>query len=278
MNGIEALSRGDLAGFAAANGWQHLETATMPASTGGEQLFQGAPHDVIRGAGWEVGRLRGGTTSSSRSGRFLGIPYASYSTQTIPLDAIDVGYLAVRLARRLPHIVLDAPGNEDLLNRLFRGRWRGDRAFDLGGEFADRFRLYVPEGYERDALYVLSPALMALLIDEAGDLDVEIRDDHLFIYQPRGWDLSDVAVWDRIGRLYATVGTLTWDQTDGYYDDRLDARVRELVPLGDVAEPGRRVGPRMRSPLALKLTIALGVGFLLIALLGERLMRMLIGI
>ncbi len=48
---------------------------------------------------------------------------------------------------------------------------------ELEGDFGKHFELHVPAGYERDALYVLTPDVMQVLIDEAADRRVEIVDD-----------------------------------------------------------------------------------------------------
>ncbi|MFJ4036833.1 hypothetical protein ACIPVB_02000 [Microbacterium sp. NPDC090007] len=106
------------------------------------------------------------------------------------------GYAALRLDTPLPHIVLDAVGN----NGLFGGTnlpvafGRGQR-LSLEGDFDRHFALYCPEGYERDALYLFTPDVMARFIDNAAQLDVEIIDDWLFLYARRDLSTLDPATW-----------------------------------------------------------------------------------
>lgn len=106
------------------------------------------------------------------------------------------GYAALRLDTPLPHIVLDAAGN----NGLFGGSnlpvtfGRGQR-LSLEGDFDQHFALYCPEGYERDALYLFTPDVMARFIDNAAQLDVEIVDEWLFLYSRRDLSTLDPATW-----------------------------------------------------------------------------------
>lgn len=106
------------------------------------------------------------------------------------------GYVAVRLDTPLPHIVLDAVGN----NGLFGGSnlpvtFGRDQRLSLEGDFDQHFALYCPEGYERDALYLFTPDVMARFIDSAAALDVEIVDDWLFLYSRRDLSTLDPATW-----------------------------------------------------------------------------------
>ena len=131
----------------------------------------------------------------------------------------------------------------------------------LEGDFDTRFRLFVPTGYERDALYVFTPDLMALMIDETGDLDVELRDDRLIVYKPGGFDLTDPAVWRRFERIRATVGAKTWDRTDLYRDERAAPEL-QFDAAGTVASGGARL--RGRMPRALWAVAAAAAVFVLV--------------
>ncbi|MFF7682436.1 hypothetical protein ACFZA2_06695 [Microbacterium sp. NPDC007973] len=106
------------------------------------------------------------------------------------------GYVAVRLDTPLPHIVLDAVGNNGLFgaSNLPVTFGRGQR-LSLEGDFDRHFALYCPEGYERDALYLFTPDVMARFIDSAAALDVEIVDDWLFLYSRRDLSTLDPATW-----------------------------------------------------------------------------------
>ncbi|MDQ1174374.1 hypothetical protein QE430_002681 [Microbacterium testaceum] len=211
----------DLAAFAAANGWTYQAAAEPPALSGDmwEYATAGNVQDRIAGADWEVGRIVGGARKAE-SVRQSGIVTIRTSVSiNVPVKSINLGYLAIRLPRQLPHFVLDARSNNGILSSLQHQPRRNQR-LSLEGDFDTHFHLFAPKGYERDALYVFTPDLMALLIDETGDLDVEVRDDMLIVYRPGGFDLHDPAVWERFARIRATVGAKAWTQTDGYSDDR----------------------------------------------------------
>jgi hypothetical protein len=109
----------------------------------------------------------------------------------------------------------------------------------LEGDFDQHFTLYAPKEYERDALYVFTPDLMALLIDETGDFDVEIVDDWMFIYSARPFNLLSPVTYERMRRIVATVGAKTLRQTARYADERVGDRL-----VNQVAPQGRRLKRR----------------------------------
>lgn len=61
-------------------------------------------------------------------------------------------YLSLRLPRRLPHIIIDARGNGQLRTFI-----PGSQRLSLEGDFDRYFAVYVPIGYERDGLELLTP-------------------------------------------------------------------------------------------------------------------------
>ncbi len=106
------------------------------------------------------------------------------------------GYVAIRLDTPLPHIVLDAKGNNGLFGASnLPARFDADQRLSLEGDFDRYFTLSCPSGYERDALYLFTPDIMARFIDNAAALDVEIVDDWLFLYAKRDFSTTDPAVW-----------------------------------------------------------------------------------
>lgn len=54
------------------------------------------------------------------------------------------------------------------------GLFARDQVLSLEGDFDRYFTPYCPKQYERDALSVFTPDLMALCIDEAAPFDIEI--------------------------------------------------------------------------------------------------------
>lgn len=130
------------------------------------------------------------------------------------------GYVAVKLDTPLPHIVLDAVGNNGLFGSNLPQAFDKEQRLGLEGDFDRYFSLYCPTGYERDALYLFTPDVMARFIDNAAALDVEIVDDWLFLYSHRPFSTLDPATW---AWLFAAVGALLdkLDQWARWRDDRL---------------------------------------------------------
>ena len=150
------------------------------------------------------------------------------------------GYLALRLERKLPHMVLDARSNNGLLGGSnLPTSFRRDQRLSLEGDFDKYFTLYCPREYERDALYVFTPDLMALLIDESAAFDVEIVDDWMFVYSVQPFALDEAKAVHRLFRIIDTVGAKTLRQTDRYADERLgDPSVDLIAPRGQRLRKG----------------------------------------
>ena len=131
------------------------------------------------------------------------------------------GYVAVKLDVPLPHIVLDAKGNNGFGSNLPASFQKAQR-LSLEGDFDEHFTLYCPAGYERDALYLFTPDIMARFIDNAAQLDVEIVDDWLFLYTQRKVSTLDPDTW---AWLFGTVGALLTklDQWSRWRDEHLIA-------------------------------------------------------
>lgn len=143
------------------------------------------------------------------------------------------GYVAIRLDVPLPHIVLDATGNNGLLGGSnLPTTFDRDQRLSLEGDFDRYFALYCPTGYERDALYLFTPDVMARFIDNAAALDVEIVDDWLFLYAKRDLSTLDPATWSW---LFTTVGAILdkLAQWSRWRDERLNA-----APTADAVASG----------------------------------------
>lgn len=159
------------------------------------------------------------------------------------------GYVAMRLPRALPHIVLDARGNNSLGHSTLPIAFAGQQRLSLEGDFDRYFTLYCPEGYEADALYLFSPDTMAVFVDTVARLDVEIVDDHLFLYARGQLSTLDPEMWEM---LFSTVETLSQrlDRWARWRDDRMPPKASTLLSTfdsqfaaraGGVAREGRRL-------------------------------------
>jgi hypothetical protein len=150
------------------------------------------------------------------------------------------GFLAMQLDRALPHMVLDSRANNGLFgSTTLPTTFRRDQVLSLEGDFDRYFTLYCPREYERDALYVFTPDLMALAIDEAAPFDLEIVDQWLFAYSTTPFPLADAASYQRLLRIVSTVGAKALSQTDRYVDERIGEFSANLVaPRGRRLERG----------------------------------------
>jgi len=168
------------------------------------------------------------------------------------------GYLAMRLDRRLPHMLLDARANNGMfgLSNLPTS-FSKNQVLSLEGDFNKYFTLYCPKAYERDALYVFTPDLMALLIDNAAPFDVEIVDDWMLVYSAKPFASADPAVYQRLFQIVDTVGSKTLSQSHRYVDERIG----EFAP-NIVAPQGQRLhsGVSFGAVVAFVVSLAVWIG------------------
>jgi hypothetical protein len=206
-----------------------------------------SPNPGYPGAIFQLGDSRKATEHfRTTEGRFLDFGNYQYTTGSGKNRTTRTwGFLAIELDRRLPHMVLDSKAN----NGLFGGtnlpaNFHKEQILALEGDFNEYFTLYCPKEYERDALYVFTPDLMALLIDNAAPFDVEIVDAWMFVYSASAFPAAQPAVYQRLLRIVETVGSKTLTQTDRYQDDRAAApfAANIVAPEGTRLKRGVSVG------------------------------------
>lgn len=156
------------------------------------------------------------------------------------------GYVAVRLSNLLPHIVLDAEGNNGFFGSNLPIFFDRDQHLGLEGDFDKYFRLYCPSGYERDALYLFTPDVMVRFIDNAAELDVEIIDDWVYFYAKRDLVTLEPRVW---AWLYSVIDSFLTkvDQWERWRDDRLRLEAQN-DPSGTTAAPLAGMVPHSAPP------------------------------
>ena len=181
---------------------------------------------------------------NSATGRYFDLGSYQYSTGSgRSRTTHHWGFLALQLDRRLPNMVLDSKENNSLFGSDLPIRFTRDQVLSLEGDFDRHFTLYCPKEYEQDALYVFTPDLMALLIDDAGSFDVEIVDDWMFIYPPHPSPPLDAGNYARLFTIVQTVGTKTVSQTENYHDDRVGSATANIVaPAGQRLRHGTSIG------------------------------------
>jgi hypothetical protein len=168
------------------------------------------------------------------------------------------GYTIVTLKRHLPHMVLDARSNNyfGAVSNLPHSL-AGHRTLKLEGDFSDKFLLHVPEGYERDAYYIFTPDVMAALVDNAENYDIEVIDNKVIIFSREQIPLHDEQAFDRRIKIADAIGEEIVDQGDYYADERVANRSYDIV-----AEPGRRLKQKTRIGLIIAFVIIIIVATL----------------
>lgn len=129
-------------------------------------------------------------------------------------------YIAVTLPAPLPHLILDATSNNGVGTDLPAGVDRGQR-ITLEGDFDRWFRVYAPVKYRVDALYLLTPDVMASLIDDASTYNVEIIDNALVFFSSRPADFDKPETWQRIGAIVSNAATRIVSSARRYRDERV---------------------------------------------------------
>ena len=174
-------------------------------------------------------------------GRTVEVGNFRYVGDIGPRRVPEWGYLAVRLDRKVPNMVMQSKLNQKLFGTRLPIAFTKHQVLPLEGDFGKYFTLYAPMTYERDALYVFTPDLMALLIDETAAFDVEVVDDWMFVYSHKPFDMLSPVTYERADHIVATLGAKTLRQTQRYADDRLNSPA-----INAIAAPGRR----LRTPIS----------------------------
>lgn len=136
-------------------------------------------------------------------------------TEALARSLNRCGYLSIPVDREVPHLYL-----RSRRSRKFGATFARFQEFSLEGDFGKYFRLYAPGGYERDALYILTPDLMAVLIDEAAAFDIEFIGSCVYFYSPRKFKMTDAVTYSRAAHLIHSVGAKAQKQTRFYSDAR----------------------------------------------------------
>ncbi|MHA6670140.1 hypothetical protein ACX3O0_14870 [Homoserinimonas sp. A447] len=145
-------------------------------------------------------------------------------------------YLAVKLPAPLPHLTLDATSNNRMGSDLPAGVERGQR-LSLEGDFDRWFQAYSLLKYRNEAHYILTPDVMADLIDNAGRFNVEIVDDNLVFFTSPAVDFTEAEHWHSLHAVLTTVAPRITAKARRYLDERV---------------PGQEV-PRMLSAIRAEL-------------------------
>jgi hypothetical protein len=209
-----------LSAFAAANGMNFTPRQGPPNYPG--EIF---------GIGRDAAAL---AHLTSTSGRYLDLGNYCYTTGSGRSSTTHYwGFMALALDRAMPNIVLDSKANNTLFGTNLPATLDKSQVLHLEGDFDKYFTLYCPKEYEQDALYIFTPDLMALLIDEAAPFDVELVDRWMFVYSAKPFAMKDPATLERLFTIADTVGAKTLTQTEHYADDRVgDPAINAVASQG----------------------------------------------
>ncbi len=206
------------------------------ASRNGLQIIQNVPDPTYPGMIFDDGHGRRIATAL-RFGDGTEIGNYIYSTGSGKNSRThNWGYVKVRLVRRLPHMILDARSNNFWKFSNLSDSFDRSQVLSLEGDFDKYFTLYVPKQYERDALYVFTPDVMAAMIDHGKHYDIEIVDDELYIYVNSHFQLNTPETYNRMLAITNAISSELVSQTDYYADERIGDRSVNMVAGG-----GRRL-------------------------------------
>ena len=104
-------------------------------------------------------------------------------------------FAAFRLPHPVPHLLLDAKANNGVWGTNLPETFASSQRISLGEPFDSHYQLYAPEGYGRDAFYLLPPNVMEALLNTRVVYDIELVDDWLFCYTGSAQDLTNPDTW-----------------------------------------------------------------------------------
>jgi hypothetical protein len=241
-----------LAHFGAGGDWAKWMRLSRFAAANGLRFHSLSAGPGYPGCVFQVGDSRQAYDHlSTTSGRYVDLGNYRYTTGSGKSRTTHHwGYVALRLDRELPNMVLDSKAN----NGLFGGTnlpqtFDRNQILHLEGDFDKYFTLYCPKQYEQDALYVFTPDLMALLVDDAAPFDVEIVDDWMFVYSASAFRSLDAATYARLFHIVETVGNKAVSQTERYHDDHV------VSPGANIVAPQ---GQRLRHRTSISTIVIFG--------------------
>ena len=173
-------------------------------------------------------------------------------------ETYHYSYARLKLPRKLPHILLDSRKNDGFLGlkKIPFLELENNQKMQLEGDFNDYFTLYVPAGYEQDALYVFTPDVMQLMVDTGARFDAEIVDDDLYIFQPKHIEFRDGTQIEEIMTLAEKMHPEFASQVARYADERVAS-----PELNTIDPKGQRLEnlPAVRLRFLIPFVIILGV-------------------
>lgn len=138
------------------------------------------------------------------------------------------GYIKLELAKNLPHVVLDSVKNNTYGPSILVS-FANNQKLSLEGDFNSFYTVYAPQGYEQDALYLLTPDVMNALTQLAKSYDIEIIDNQVYLYR---YGAIDLASEQEIKEVLATINVIQKEigkQSEMYKDDTVPTQAGNIV-------------------------------------------------
>lgn len=180
----------------------------------------------------------GGCASSDEKWLIANYSYTKGSGKN--RTTVTFGVVRLKLPRKLPHILLDSKKNNFFILTNLPGNFTSDQKLQLEGDFNNYFTVYAPLNYQRDALYILTPELMAILVEKGEEYDFEVVDDNLFIYTSIQLNFGRKNMQKTVERMTAIA-----EQIGGEFSDNVrlyaDSRVENSRHLNVVGAEGVRL-------------------------------------
>lgn len=171
----------------------------------------------------------------------------------------NYGYLMFEIPRNVPHMLLDAKDNNFMgMFSNLPTTFRNNQSLSLEGDFNNFFTLYAPKEYETDALYIFTPDVMRVVIENAKTYDIEIIDNKVYLYTAQHLNLTSKQVIAHAIDVISTLARQLYEQTDNYADETISNR-----SLDSVAQQGKRLN---KSHVKLAIQLIATVAFLYIFL------------
>ncbi len=164
-------------------------------------------------------------------------------------------FASIPLSRQLPHMVLDASKNNNILiaTTNLPGALDKKQRLSLEGDFDKYFTLYVPQEYETDALYIFTPDVMQAALENGGAYDMEVIDDRLYIYKKMNYGLAKPKVIKSLLDIIDNVGQEFAYQGRYYVDARAGSKTKNTI-----AGQGQRLKMKqVIAPLIITLVVGL---------------------
>ncbi|MGC0273459.1 hypothetical protein ACO0LV_10765 [Pseudactinotalea sp. Z1739] len=125
-------------------------------------------------------------------------------------------YVRVALPAPQPHLILDATADGPAPRELPRPD-PGQQIL-RGGTFDRSFRVFAPRAYETDAMFLLTPEVMAALADHAPRFNIELRDDSLVFFTRSLPGFTEPGSWRTVGALLRDAVPPLLARTERYRD------------------------------------------------------------